>query len=117
MSNVSYQPRTPPLHFGEWLRQLRAEKELPLRTVAAAADMDQTHLSKIELGQRLPTEDQTAKLATFFGLDEMTTQARRIAEKFRQEFQDHPAAPEAISILAETAGVYATPKKNGKRPH
>ena len=70
--------------------------------------MDLAHLQKIELGQRLPTEEQARKLARFFKIEETDVHARRIAEKFRQEFADHPAATEAILLLAEEAGVYAT---------
>jgi HTH-type transcriptional regulator, competence development regulator len=111
MSSLSYAKRSQPSRFGECLRQLRVGKDVPLRTVAAAADMDQAHLSKIELGQRVPTEEQTARLAKFFGLDETETQARRIAEKFHQEFQDNPKAVRgAICILAEGAGVYRAEK-------
>jgi transcriptional regulator with XRE-family HTH domain len=102
----------PPL--GAWLRHLREARALPLRVVADAAEMDLTHLHKIELGQRLPTEEQAASLAKFFDLDERETQARRIAERFRQEFQNHPAARAAILMLAEEAGVYTAGKKNGK---
>ena len=111
MSSTNYAKHSQPPRFGEWLRQLRVAKDVPLRTVAAAADMDQAHLSKIELGQRVPTEEQTAKLARFFGLNETETHARRIAEKFRQEFQDNPkAVREAICMLAESAGIYGAEK-------
>jgi HTH-type transcriptional regulator, competence development regulator len=99
-----------PVRLGEWLRQLREQRELPLRAVADAAGMDLTHLHKIEQGQRVPTEEQTSGLAKFFKLDETETQARRIAAKFRQEFADTPAAEEAIGILAEEAGIYRTKK-------
>jgi transcriptional regulator with XRE-family HTH domain len=102
-------PRT--VRLGEWLRQLREQRELPLREVADAAGMDLAHLHKIEQGQRVPTEEQAAHLAKFFKLDETETQARRIAEKFRQEFGDNPAAADAIGILAEEAGVYRVNKK------
>jgi transcriptional regulator with XRE-family HTH domain len=114
MSKVSYREQTASQRFGDWMRELRLEKELPLRVVAEAAEMDLTHLQKIELGQRLPTEEQTKDLAKFFGLNERDTLARRIAERFRQEFEDHPAARAAIFMLAEEAGVYTTGKKNGK---
>ena len=114
MSKVSYRERIPVLTFGEWLRQLRTGRELPLRVVAEAAGMDLAHLHKIESGQRVPTEDQAAALAKFFKLDRQEMQARRIAEKFRQEFADHPAASDAIQILAEEAGVYSPARKNGK---
>jgi len=100
MSKTSYSDAPPVApHLGEWLRQLRVERGLPLRAVADATDMDLAHLHKIELGQRLPTEDQTVKLAKFFKLDETETQARRIAEEFRRYYADNPAAPQALQIL------------------
>ena len=115
MSKVPYsEPAPRPARLGEWLRQLREQRGLPLREVADAARMDLAHLQKIELGQRLPTEEQTGRLAKFFKLDETETQARRIAEKFQHEFAEHPAAKEAIGILAEEAGVYKGRRKGGK---
>lgn len=100
MSKTSYSEAPPAArHLGEWLRELREERSLPLRAVAEAADMDLAHLHKIELGQRLPTEEQTVRLAKFFKLDETETQARRIAEEFRRYYADNPAAPQALQIL------------------
>ena len=76
--------------------------------------MDLAHLQKIELGQRLPTEEQTGRLAKFFKLDETETQARRIAEKFQHEFAEHPAAKEAIGILAEKRGFTRSEAEGGR---
>ena len=105
-----------PLEFGEWLRQLREAKDLPLRSVAAAADMDMAHLSKAELGQRLLTEEQTAKLAAFFHVDPTEAQARRIIEKFRHESEGNPAAArQAVCMLAEEAGIYHAPESKGAK--
>lgn len=89
----------PPQTFGEWLRQMRDEKDVPLRVVAAAAEMDQAHLSKVELGHRVPTGKQAAALARYFGLDLHEMEARRIAERFRQDFADNPAAGTAVQML------------------
>ncbi len=63
MSKVRYSDSPPAPHLGEWLRELREQRDLPLRAVADAADMDLAHLHKIEVGQRLPTEEQTIRLA------------------------------------------------------
>jgi transcriptional regulator with XRE-family HTH domain len=90
------------LHFGEWLRRLREERKLPLRAVAAAAEMDQSHLSKAELGQRMLTADQVAAIARFFKVDKKEMEARRIAEKFRMEHADNPAALQALQILNDS---------------
>ena len=94
------------LLLGAWLRQLRQQRNLPLRSVAAGAEMDSTHLSKIELGQRLPTEAQTAALAKFFGVQVEEMEAKRIAARFLHDFGQHPAASRAIMILREQAGEY-----------
>ncbi|MDD2763018.1 MAG: helix-turn-helix domain-containing protein [Opitutaceae bacterium] len=102
---------TTPLHFGGWLRHLREERHLPLRAVAAAVEMDQAHLSKVELGQRIPTAEQTTALAKFFHQNPTHAEARRIAEKFRQEHADNPAAAQALQILNEEAAPYAADKK------
>lgn len=100
MSKVRYNASAPqPIRLGEGLRELREARGLTLRAVAEATDMDLTHLQKIELGQRLPTEEQTTRLAKFFKLDETETQARRIAEEFRRYYADNPAAPQALQIL------------------
>lgn len=99
-----------PQRFGEWLRGLREAKELPLRVVAAAAEMDQAHLSKVELGQRLLTAEQGAAIAKFFGLKDNEVEARRIVEKFRLEHADNPAAEQAINMLHEDPVAYGVKK-------
>jgi transcriptional regulator with XRE-family HTH domain len=114
MSKAGYSEAAPrPIRLGEWLRQLREQGGLTLREVADAAEMDLAHLQKIEFGRRLPTEQQTRRLAKFFKLDETDIQARRIAEKFQHEFAESPAAKAAIGILAEEAGIYATRAGSG----
>jgi HTH-type transcriptional regulator, competence development regulator len=115
MSKTRYGDKAPrPVRLGDWIRELREGRDLPLRAVADATGMDLAHLHKIEQGQRLPTEEQTSRLAKFFKLDETEIQAQRIADRFRQEFAENPAAKEAISILAEEAGAYAAGGKPGK---
>jgi HTH-type transcriptional regulator, competence development regulator len=112
MSSQSKSTEGASVPFGEWLRQLRETKAILQRDVAAAADMDVAVLSKIELGQRVATEDQTRNLAKFFGVNETEAQARRMVEKFRQEGEENPeAARRAVCILAEGAGLYRTKNK------
>jgi transcriptional regulator with XRE-family HTH domain len=83
---------------------------MPLRVVAAAAEMDQAHLSKVELGQRLLTPGQAVAIAKFFGIDANEIEARRIVERFRIEHADNPAAEQAISMLHEDSAIYGTKK-------
>jgi transcriptional regulator with XRE-family HTH domain len=49
--------------FGEYIRKVREEKELPLRKVAAALDIDTSILSKIERNDRVATKEMIPILA------------------------------------------------------
>ena len=95
-----------PPRFGEWLRGLRESKQLPLRVIAATAEMDQAHLSKVELGQRLLTAAQASAIARFFEIDPIEMEARRIVERFRLEYADNPAVAQAINMLYEDPMIY-----------
>ena len=68
--------------------------------------MDQAHLSKVELGQRLLTAEQASAIARFFEIEGNEMEARRIAEKFRLEHADNPAAEQAINMLHENPPIY-----------
>jgi transcriptional regulator with XRE-family HTH domain len=90
--------------FGRLLRSLREQKHLPLWKVASTAMMDSTLLSKIEVGARLPTSEQTAALAKFFGADALEFESMRIAEKFLLDNADNGAAVAmAIARIHENA--------------
>lgn len=81
--------------------------------VAHAARMDSALLSKIEHGHRLPTPEQTAAFAKFFGVDSIVWEALRMAEKFVNEHSHNPAAAAlALTHLQENA---ATNFVNTKR--
>lgn len=86
--------------LGAWLRDLRKARELPLRSVAAVAEMDSTLLSKIELGQRLPTEEQTRAFARFFNVSFEDLEAKRLAERFCSHHGDSPAIGKAVVLIA-----------------
>jgi transcriptional regulator with XRE-family HTH domain len=92
--------------FGSWLRGLRESKGVPIRAVAAAAEMDQSVLSKIELGQRFPTVPQGRALARYFRVKWKDFEARRLASVFLSDNQDHPALQDVVRRLAEETGVY-----------
>jgi len=99
--SISIYCKSQPIRLGAWLRELRQKKGLALREVAAAVEMDQAHLSKAELGQRIPTPDQVARLAVFFKVSPDQMEGRRVAEKVMQEIAASPAAKRALSILRE----------------
>lgn len=97
--------------FGEFIRKLRQDRDEPLRVVAAAVGIDSTLLSKLEHGDRFPTEAQIVKFAKFFKLPEGELKGRVIADKVTSEYEDDDAALHAAHILKERATPY---KANSK---
>jgi transcriptional regulator with XRE-family HTH domain len=98
--------------LGNWLRELRHARGVPLRVVAAAAEMDTALVSKVELGQRLPTEKQTIALAAYFSVPLEEMEAKRLAEKFWIENKDNPAAGIAATLIKRKAREHGEEKSN-----
>lgn len=94
--------------FGKWLRGIRESRRVPLRAVAAAAEMDQAHLCKVELGQRLLTKKQIEAIGSFFQVDSDEIEARQIVERFRSDYSGSRAAKSAILMLHEGLATYGT---------
>ena len=94
--------------FGEFIRKIRQDREEPLRVVAAAVDIDSTLLSKLEHGDRFPTEAQISKFAKVFKLPEQELKGRVIADKVTFEYDDAAATLHAAHILKERVTPYRT---------
>jgi transcriptional regulator with XRE-family HTH domain len=93
--------------LGRILRNLRTARGEQLRKVAAAADMDASLLSKIELGQRFPTQQQTAALARHFGMPAVQLEAARMEEEIMNKMTSNPEAAALVSArIAERTGEY-----------
>jgi HTH-type transcriptional regulator, competence development regulator len=54
--------------FGEFIRQLREDRNLPLRKIAAELDIDTSTLSKIEKNERSANDKLIEKLAIIFSI-------------------------------------------------
>ncbi|MDN3723905.1 helix-turn-helix transcriptional regulator [Aequorivita sp. SDUM287046] len=85
--------------FANKLKSLRLKKELLLRQVAAAIDVDTSMVSKFENGERFPTREQIEKLATFFRVPENDFLVEALSDKLRYDFSEEPLA---IEILKRT---------------
>lgn len=91
---------------------MREQRALPLWQVAHVAGMDSARLSKIELGQRLPTQEQAAALAKFFSIPVTELESMRMAEKFLNDNGHNPAAAAlAAARIHESAGEYLVKTK------
>lgn len=100
-----------PAGFGSWLRRLREEKGAIMRSMAAAADMDPSHLGKAERGERLPTIDQALAFAKFLGVSEPDMRSRFVAAKLWIECGgDAALAANAASRVQEHAAAFLVNK-------
>ncbi len=82
--------------LGELLRELREQKGLLLRQVAATIEVDTAMISKFEKGERKPTRDQLNGLAKLFGADEAELTILYLSEKVVHDLKDESYAKEAL---------------------
>jgi transcriptional regulator with XRE-family HTH domain len=97
--------------FGETIRALRQEKSLPLRVVAAAIEIDSTLLSRFELGDRFPTDDQIRRFADYFqrAPDELAAQV--IADRIIAAYGPEQVTARAAEIVRELIADYPSQKR------
>ena len=87
--------------IGETIRNLRIDRQLPLRTVAAYLDIDQAILSRIERGKRKATREHIVKLANYFNVPEKDLLVTWLADKVIYEVADESVAFEALKVAEE----------------
>lgn len=89
-------------NFGNKIRSIRESKDLLLRQVAAAIEIDQALLSKIERGERNATRTQIILLANFFQIDEGELLTLWLGEKIANEIKDEKFAKEALKVAEKS---------------
>ena len=102
-------------NFGDTIRKLREEQELPLRTVAAFLDIDQAILSKMERGHRKPNREQVIKLASYFKVKENDLLVAWLSDKLVYELKDEDVALKALQVAEEKISYIAFEKADRKQ--
>ena len=100
--------------LGNIIRQLREDKQLPLRTVAAFLDIDQAILSKMERGQRKPSREQVVKLAGYFKVKENDLLIAWLSDKLVNEVEDEEMALKALQVAEERVAYIISKKRKSK---
>ena len=80
------------------LRAIRGKKKALLRSVGAATDIDPALLSRIERGVRLPTPQQTKRLAALYGVSSSVLLATRIAADILKRHGKEKALGKALRL-------------------
>lgn len=87
--------------ISEILYNVRKQRSLVLRKVAAAVDIDQSLISKFEKGERIPTKEQTIKLSKFYGIPQKELLIDILSEKVVQTIQDYEFAEIILKVAEE----------------
>jgi transcriptional regulator with XRE-family HTH domain len=88
-------------NLGEILRELRENKQLPLRVIAAYLDIDPAIMSRIERGQRKASREQIVKLAEYFNVNDEELIIAWLSDKIVYELADEQNAIEALKVAEE----------------
>ena len=82
--------------FGEYIRQLREAAEMPLRKLAAALDIDQSTLSKLERGERPVSRQMIPVIAKIFKQDEKELIVKYMSENIALQLQGEKFAADIL---------------------
>ena len=100
--------------LGEQLKNLRENKGLALRQLAAMLELDQSTLSKYENGHRLPTKEQIIKIAKIFKIKEKELLTLYYAERISHIIMESGMDEEVMKVAEAQMKYKATLKKNKK---
>jgi transcriptional regulator with XRE-family HTH domain len=87
--------------LGTALRQQRESKNLLLRQVAAAIEVDTAFISKVERGEKRASKEQLRKLATVLDLTEPFLSKLWLADKLMETIKGEDQAGEALKLVAK----------------
>ena len=96
--------------FGAYIHKLRSENSLTLTKLAAALDIDQSTLSKIENGKRNVPEEILPKLSAFFNLDLKKLEHEYLSEKIAELIYPKEETKEIFKAAEEKAKYFRTIK-------
>ncbi len=85
--------------FGERIRNLRVGRQLPIRKVAAFADIDPSTLSKIERSERYANETLIDRLAELFQIEKRELLNEFISDKIAREMMGIEQPEEILQLI------------------
>jgi transcriptional regulator with XRE-family HTH domain len=99
------------ISFGEYIRQLREDKQLPLRKIAAELDIDTSTLGKIEKNERNASEQIIERLSEIFEIDKGDLKVRYLSDKITYQLLEEEDGIEILKVAEQKIKYY---KKNDK---
>lgn len=84
--------------FGEYIRKLRENENLPLRKVAAELDIDTSTLCKIEKNERNASEQIIEGISRIFHIDKSDLKVRYLSDKITYQLLDEENGLEILKV-------------------
>ena len=89
--------------FGEYIHKLRTGSNMTLTKLAAALDLDQSTLSKIENNKRSTPKETLPKLAKTFNLDLKELECEFFSEKIAEIIYPQEETSRVLKLAEEKA--------------
>lgn len=87
------------MRFPEWIKQIRKDRQMPQRQLAAALEIDTATYSKIEKGERRVKAEQVVIIADTLKADKEELLALWLADQVTAVVEDeHKVADKALNI-------------------
>jgi transcriptional regulator with XRE-family HTH domain len=98
--------------FGETVKKLREEQNLPLREVAEALSIDTSMLGKIEKNNRKPTKQLIEKFAKYFKVSDKDLMIAFLSDAVAYQIMDEEDLSSEVFKVAEKKVKYWKTKKS-----
>lgn len=90
------------MEVGEFIRNLRNERNLLLRELASAISIDSAILSKIERGERKATKEQIEQISSYFNIENDMLKILWLSDKVIYDLKDEePLAHQVLKVSEE----------------
>ncbi|MDR1225439.1 MAG: helix-turn-helix domain-containing protein [Prevotellaceae bacterium] len=89
------------ISFGEYIRTLRENVNLPLRKIAAALDIDTSTLSKIEKNERNANEQIIEGISKIFNIDKAELKIKYLSDKITYQLLEEENGIEILKVAEE----------------
>jgi len=100
--------------FGDTVKKLREEKNLPLREVAEALNIDTSMLGKIEKNNRKPTKQLIEKFAEYFKVSGKNLMVAFLSDSIAYQIMDEEDLSNEVFKVAEEKVKYLKTQKTLK---
>ncbi len=92
--------------FGEYIRTLRENANLPLRKVAAELDIDTSTLSKIEKNERNANDQIIDGISRIFHINKSELKVRYLSDKITYQLLEEEDGIEILKVAEEKIKYY-----------